>query len=254
MKKYLIIMLILSFVFITSLVFIYRKPSNVNILPTENNITIEETKEKIPESNTLEVENIVPSENIETNELEAEVETIVPSTEKVIEDHNTSTKPTSPLSSPTSSSTTSSTPSSPPITKNTQTKVEEKQEIKQETKIDETIEVKPEETIKPSTSNETENISQNETPPIETKNEIMRCTDANNHGIEVGNTGKWFSTKDEAIAYYKSEIKKWSDEWEAADPDDAEANKRYYENCPTGYNVFSCMYCSKWTINFYYRK
>ena len=27
----------------------------------------------------------------------------------------------------------------------------------------------------------------------------------------------------------------------------------YYKNCPTGYEIWSCMYCSKWTINLYYR-
>lgn len=254
MKKYLITILILTCLLITILIVIYRKQSNKNILPTENNVAITETKEENLENITLEVENIVSSENLVNNEDEKIIEDIEPSTENVKEINTPSTETTSIISSPTSSSTTSSTPSSPPITKNTQTKVEEKQEIKQETKIDETIEVKPEEPIKPSASNETEKISPDETPPIETKTEIKRCTDDDNHGIEVGNTGKWFTTKDEAIAYYKSEIKKWSDEWEVADPDDTEADARYYENCPTGYNVFSCMYCSKWTINFYYRK
>lgn len=247
MKKYLIIILILIFLLITSLIVIYRKQSNNNILPTGNNVTIEETKEESPENITLEVENIVPSENISKSENEIAKESAAPSTEKVKEDNNTSTESTSTISS---SPTPSPSPTSPPITNDTHTRVEEKQEAK----IDETVEEKQEETINPSASDETENTSKNETPPIEVKQEIERCTDADNHGIEVGNTGKWFATKDEAIAYYKSEIKKWSDEWEAADPDDTEANKRYYENCPTGYNVFSCMYCSKWTINFYYRK
>lgn len=251
MKKDLIIKLILLFVLTTSLIVIYVRQSKINILPTDNNIILEEPKEKISESNTLEVESIIPSENIETSEIETEVEDIVPSTEKVIENHNASKQTTS----TTSSHTSSPTPSSPPIVQNTPTKVEEKEEIK----VDETIEKKQEESNSQSAPLKTDETSKVETPKVETppaeiNQEIKRCTDADNHGIEVGNTGKWFSTKDEAIAYYKSEIKKWSDEWEAANPDDAEANKRYYENCPTGYNVFSCMYCSKWTINFYYRK
>lgn len=86
---------------------------------------------------------------------------------------------------------------------------------------------------------------------IEVKND--RCTKDDNHGIKVGNTGKWFNTKDEAIAYYKSEIEYWGTWWESTDPEDTEADEKYYKNCPTGYNVFSCMYCNKWTINFYYR-
>ena len=82
----------------------------------------------------------------------------------------------------------------------------------------------------------------------------VRCTNNNNHGMSVGNTGKWFSNKDEAIAYYKSEIKYWGDWWENTSVDDTEADATYKKNCPSGYEVWSCMYCGKWTINFYYRQ
>ena len=35
----------------------------------------------------------------------------------------------------------------------------------------------------------------------------------NNHGMSVGNSGKWFNTKEEAIATYKQESKMWGDKW-----------------------------------------
>lgn len=76
-----------------------------------------------------------------------------------------------------------------------------------------------------------------------------RCTNNNNHGMDVGNSEKWFSSKNDAIAYYNSQVSYWGNLWETKKIDDA----TYYSKCPSGYEVWSCMYCSKWTINFYYR-
>lgn len=76
-----------------------------------------------------------------------------------------------------------------------------------------------------------------------------RCTNNDNHGMNVGNCGKWFSTKSEAIAYYNEKVSYWGGLWESYKIEDDE----YYKNCPTGYEIWSCMYCSKWTINLYYR-
>lgn len=73
------------------------------------------------------------------------------------------------------------------------------------------------------------------------------CTD-NNHGMAVGNTNRWFETKNEAIDFYKSEIKKWGEKWENFEID----NETYYSNCPAGYEIWTCPFCQKWTINFYY--
>lgn len=70
----------------------------------------------------------------------------------------------------------------------------------------------------------------------------------NNHGMSVGNSGKWFNTKEEAIATYKQESKMWGDKWKNNEISDDE----YYRNCPYGYEIWSCMYCGKWTINYYY--
>lgn len=93
----------------------------------------------------------------------------------------------------------------------------------------------------------------NTSQEVKKEETITRCTNNNNHGMSVGNTGKWFSSKEEAVAYYKSQIKYWGDWWENTSVDDTEADEIYNKNCPSGYEVWSCMYCSKWTINFYYR-
>lgn len=85
-----------------------------------------------------------------------------------------------------------------------------------------------------------------ETKVVETP---TRCTNNNNHSMDVGNSGKWFSSKSEAIAYYNSQVSYYSNLWETEQIDDA----TYYSKCPSGYEVWDCIYCSKWTINFYYR-
>lgn len=58
----------------------------------------------------------------------------------------------------------------------------------------------------------------------------------------------WYNSKTEAEAIYNSEIKKWGDKWTNYEID----NDTYYKNCPSGYEVFSCPYCNKWTINLFY--
>ena len=88
-------------------------------------------------------------------------------------------------------------------------------------------------------------------PKQETKVEETptRCTNNNNHGMNVGNSGKWFNSKQEAVNYYDSLIKTWGDKWENFEID----SETYDKNCPYGYEVWSCPFCGKWTINFYYR-
>lgn len=85
-----------------------------------------------------------------------------------------------------------------------------------------------------------------ETKVVETP---TRCTNNNNHGMNVGNSGKWFNSKQEAINYYDSIIKTWGDKWENFEID----SETYDKNCPYGYEVWTCPFCGKWTINFYYR-
>ena len=91
-----------------------------------------------------------------------------------------------------------------------------------------------------------ENSKQEET---KTELKIERCTNNNNHSLGIGNSGKWFSSKSDAIAYYNQQTKYWGEQWENNKID----NDTYYKNCPSGYEVWDCMYCGKWTINFYYR-
>ena len=97
-----------------------------------------------------------------------------------------------------------------------------------------------------SQSSSGQNNKQEET---KTEQKVERCTNNNNHGMNIGNSGKWFNSKNDAIAYYNQQIKYWGDQWENNKID----NDTYYKNCPSGYEVWDCMYCGKWTINFYYR-
>ena len=71
----------------------------------------------------------------------------------------------------------------------------------------------------------------------------------NNHKISAGNTGKWFETKAQADSYYNTEIEKWGKKWESGEID----KTKYLKECPSGYEVWTCPQCQKWTINFYYR-
>ena len=97
-----------------------------------------------------------------------------------------------------------------------------------------------------SQSSSSQNNKQEET---KTEQKVERCTNNKNHGMNIGNSGKWFNSKNYAIAYYNQQIKYWGDQWENNKID----NDTYYKNCPSGYEVWDCMYCGKWTINFYYR-
>ena len=102
-----------------------------------------------------------------------------------------------------------------------------------------------------------ENIQQKEEPKvIETKPEPIKepepvtpkCS-GSNHGVGVGNSNKWFNTQQEAINYFDGIQKTWGDKWEKFEIDSA----TYDKNCPYGYEVWTCPFCGKWTINFYYR-
>lgn len=91
-----------------------------------------------------------------------------------------------------------------------------------------------------------------EQPKVETKTEekqpeTPKCTDIK-HGVGVGNSNKWFNSKQEAINFYQGITKTWGDKWEKFEIDD----ERYQKNCPYGYETWSCPFCEKWTINFYY--
>ncbi len=130
-----------------------------------------------------------------------------------------------------------------------------KEELTKQTNIPSINENKEQEVINEEQESEekeeVDNSSQNNNNQIveEVKPEPERCTNSTNHAIEVGNSNKWFNTKEEAIADYDSKIKYWGEKWTNFEIDD----DTYYDNCPSGYEVYSCAYCGKWTINYYYR-
>ena len=118
-----------------------------------------------------------------------------------------------------------------------QPKVQEVQKIQ---KVEEPIQVsQPKEEIK-TVETKPESIKEHE--PV-----IPKCSESN-HYIGVGNSNKWFNSKQEAINHYQSIIKTWGDKWEKFEIDD----ETYQKNCPYGYETWSCPLCEKWTINFYY--
>ena len=92
---------------------------------------------------------------------------------------------------------------------------------------------------KQTTSNENKQTSQTEIP---------KCTESK-HMIKAGNTSKWFNTKAEAQSYYQNIVNKLSKQWENGEISDEQYNKE----CPTGFEVYSCALCGKWTLNMYYR-
>lgn len=119
-------------------------------------------------------------------------------------------------------------------------------QTKQETKVTQIPSVTTQESKKETSKVET---TKTEIPKQEEKKEVKtpKCS-GNSHGVGIGNSGRWFNSEAEAISYYKSIIKTWGNKWENFEIDDA----TYQKNCPYGYEDWSCPYCGKWTINFYY--
>ena len=90
-----------------------------------------------------------------------------------------------------------------------QPKVQEVQKIQ---KVEEPIQVsQPKEEIK-TVETKPESIKEHE--PV-----IPKCSESN-HYIDVGNSNKWFNSKQEAINHYQSIIKTWGDKWEKFEIDD----------------------------------
>lgn len=247
MKKYLyfVIPIIVLLIIVLSFICLYPNKND------ENELLLNDVINEMPDTNNENL-NIIEPENTSPEILEDEekVEPSKPEKDAEVITKENTPKPTS--SSSTSTNTSSKAPSTSNKESSTQSikkeepKVEEKKEETQ-TSLKEDVEqpIQKQESITP-TDNKSEDVKKEET--------VVRCTNNNNHGMSVGNTGKWFSNKDEAIAYYKSEIKYWGDWWENTSADDTEADATYKKNCPSGYEVWSCMYCGKWTINFYYRQ
>lgn len=223
MKKKIIIISILSILLViigvTSYCVSRNKISNIQV--SEDSILENDSSSVEIDNNEENTENSVVEEEQNINESNMEVEE--QNTETSIQQQTTQIK--------SSSKTTN---------KVDTTKAETKSEVVKETQT--TKEETPTKVDTPSTVSE----PKQETKVVETP---TRCTNNNNHSMEVGNSGKWFSSKSEAIAYYNGQVSYYSNLWETEQIDDA----TYYSKCPSGYEVWDCIYCSKWTINFYYR-
>lgn len=223
MKKKIIIISILSILLViigvTSYCVSRNKISNIQV--SEDSILENDSSSVEIDNNEENTENSVVEEEQNINEGNMEVE-----------EQNTETSIQQQVTQIKSSSKTTN--------KVDTTKAETKSEVVKETQT--TKEETPTKVDTPSTVSE----PKQETKVVETP---TRCTNNNNHSMEVGNSGKWFSSKSEAIAYYNSQVSYYSNLWETEQIDDA----AYYSKCPSGYEVWDCIYCSKWTINFYYR-
>lgn len=92
-------------------------------------------------------------------------------------------------------------------------------------------------------------VQETKSEPIKEIEPVTPKCDGSNHGVGVGNSNKWFNSKQEAISYYDGIQKTWGDKWENFEIDSA----TYDKNSPYGYEVWTCPFCGKWTINFYYR-
>ena len=95
---------------------------------------------------------------------------------------------------------------------------------------------------------QTQPVQQQEQKPVEQKDPLADCA-IGKHSISAGNSGKWFNSREEAVSEYNEKIKYYGSKWEKFEISDEE----YKKNCPYGYEVYNCMYCGKWTINYYYR-
>lgn len=123
---------------------------------------------------------------------------------------------------------------------NTSVNIEKKVEEQKSKQEEKQIEKSKDEITKVET---TQDISTQE----EKTTVIPKCTETN-HLMETGNTGKWFDTKQQAVAFYEKEIKEWEEKWLKDEIDD----DTYYKNCPDGYEYWNCPLCQKWTLNLYY--
>ena len=121
--------------------------------------------------------------------------------------------------------------------KNNKQPTVQKAQTKQPTQVN-TQQETPKNNDKPKQNTETNtNTNTNQDKNTNTTNNAPKCSHSSKG---------WYNTKAEAI--YNAEIKKWGDKWTNYEID----NDTYYKNCPSGYEVFSCPYCNKWTINLFY--
>ncbi len=226
MKKKIVIISIISVLLVVIGVTSYcvnrNKISNIKV--SEDSILVNDLSSVETDNDEENTENIIAEEEQSIDESDKELE------EQIVEEE-TAIQP----------QTTQQVKSSSKTTNKVETKkAETKSEVVKETST--TKEETPTKVDIPSTTVE----PKQETKVVETP---TRCTNNNNHGMNIGNSGKWFNSKQEAVNYYDSLIKTWGDKWENFEID----SDTYDKNCPYGYEVWTCPFCGKWTINFYYR-
>lgn len=214
--KILIILLISSFSYYGVVNDKGEKVTNIQEIMQEQQIE-NSAEESFVEENAEEIE--IVGQEIEKTEKEESKEVVQQKTEKK---EKTATK--------------NQTQKTQPIVN----KAQEKTTSTETTKSEKT-EVEPKEEIKKQENNS------------EKKQEEKVVTNAEKcakgiHGMSVGNSEKWFKTKNEAIATYKAEIDKWGNMW----TNDEITKDEYYKNCPYGYEVWNCPYCNLYTLNYYY--
>lgn len=176
------------------------------------NQTIEETQENIVEQ----VENTIAQAEIIKDE-----ETKIQETPK---------EPTTPVVEKANKSNNTNKNKETKQTQVTQQKQDSQVKEQKDTKVNKSNTIEKKEETKTNTN---QNKNTNNT------NNAPKCTHSNSN---------WYNSKAEAEAIYNAEIKKWGDKWTNYEID----NETYYKNCPSGYEVFSCPYCNKWTINLYH--
>lgn len=84
------------------------------------------------------------------------------------------------------------------------------------------------------------------TKPKTTKS--ATCTNNYNHSLPCGNMGRWFTSRSDVKAFANAEMQKWANLVEIG----AISYDEYFQNCPSGYECWSCSYCGRWTGNFTY--
>lgn len=223
MKKYIFFLIVIFIIIALSLTIVINSVNGDNksnlILAEEQPMKIENDHFEVIE----ETENKVIEENTEVEEVQNNTEVAEIIDQPQIQETHKEEKVISSI---------------PKVEKTTQvvqtpTVEVQPQEVKQEVKEEPKVVEEPEQ----------EMPKQEEAKKVETP----KCS-GNSHGVGTGNSGRWFNSETEAINYYKSIIKTWGDKWEKFEIDDETYNK----NCPYGYEDWSCPYCGKWTINFYY--
>lgn len=99
-------------------------------------------------------------------------------------------------------------------------------------------------------SNDKKSTEVTKQPKVEPEKPKVTESKECKHYPEVGNSGKWYNSKQDAINEYKTIIKEYGDKWK----NDEMSDDEFKAKSPCGYDTWDCMYCGKYTINYHYRK